>query len=45
MLSELGSLNYERCKNPQETLVVLVEIEKKLQEIRETTGSPQVMNG
>ena len=26
VLSELGSLNHKRCKNPQETLVVLVEI-------------------
>ena len=40
VLSELGSLNYKRSKNPRETLVVLVEIEKKVQEIREITGSP-----
>lgn len=39
MLSDLGSLNHKRCKNPYETLVVLLEVERKVQEIREITGN------
>ena len=40
VLSELGGLNHKRCKNPQETLVVLFDIERQVQEIREITGKP-----